>query len=414
MSTILRNHNFLFLFLGRLITNIGDSIYAIATIWLVYDLTKDPLFTGIATALVMIPGAFTFLIGPLVDRWSLRKILVRTQLIEFTLISIIPISYFLGFLNVWIILVIMPLAAFVEQFVYPAQQAALPKILGKDQLVQGNSLMSMAYQGTDLIFMGLSGVLIIIFGAMNLFIIDAITFVIAAGLFRMILISKDSQHGEMTKAKYKQELVEGFQVVKGSFISKFLILIIFANFIYGAINAILPAYADYRGNSAYFGLYLASLTTGILLGSLGASLLKRLPIGKTVIIGATLSSILWIFSSLAENYIISLILFGLSFIPIGYLNVTIFTILQISISEELIGRVFSFIGSITVLSMPLGAVIGGAVAKWIGAENVFIMGATGNILIAMFWLFTPNLRRYSSIIKNQEKIDSTDVEASLL
>ncbi|WP_456271822.1 MFS transporter [Bacillus sp. AK031] len=408
----LKNKNFFLLFLGRLITNIGDSIYAIAAMWLVYDLTKDPLFSGIAAALTMAPGVFTFLIGPLIDKWSLRNILVRTQLLEFFLISLIPLAYYLGVLNVWLVLIVMPIAAFIEQFVYPAQQSAMPRILLKDDLVEGNSLMSFAYQGTDLLFMGISGIMIVYFGAINLFVVDAFTFLLAAFLFKLIIVpkqkSQDSLYDSDSPKNYKQELIEGFNAVKNSFISKFLILIIFANFIFGSIQAILPAYADYRGSSAYLGFYLAALTGGILVGSLGAAILKKLPIGVTVIIGTFFSAFLWLASAMVEHTFVSVILFGFSFIPIGYLNVNIFSILQASTPENLIGRVFSFIGSITVLSMPAGALVGGAAAKIFGAETVFLFGCIGNFLIAFYWLFSPALRKYKSLIS----LDKSDQQVS--
>ncbi|EDL62874.1 MFS transporter [Bacillus sp. SG-1] len=406
----LKNKNFLLLFLGRLVTNIGDSIYAIATMWLVYDLTKDPFFSGIAAALTMAPGMLTFLIGPLIDRWSLRNILVRTQVLEFFLISLIPIAYYFDILSVWLILIIMPLASFIEQFVYPAQQAAMPRLLKKEDLVPGNSLMSFAYQGTDLAFMGISGLMIVYFGVINLFIFDSITFILAALLFRMIRIpsetSAETNQEPVSFTDYKKELNEGFKAVRGSFIAKFLILIIFANFIFGSIQAILPAYADFRGNSAYLGFYLAALTGGILIGSLVSAMLKKLPIGITVITGTFISALLWFSSAVIEHAVLSVILFGLSFIPIGYLNVNIFSIIQASTPENLIGRVFSFMGSITVLSMPLGALAGGFTAKVIGAETVFVVGCSGNLLIAFFWLFSPSLRSYTTIL-SMEKTEET-------
>lgn len=40
MLSVLKNKNFLFLILGRLVTNIGDSMYTVAAMWLVFDLSK--------------------------------------------------------------------------------------------------------------------------------------------------------------------------------------------------------------------------------------------------------------------------------------------------------------------------------------------------------------------------------------
>ena len=49
-----RNRNFLGL-LGRLVTNAGDSLYAVVAVWLVHDFTGSTVYTGIAEALLLLP-----------------------------------------------------------------------------------------------------------------------------------------------------------------------------------------------------------------------------------------------------------------------------------------------------------------------------------------------------------------------
>jgi hypothetical protein len=56
------------LFAGRVVTNVGDSLYFVAAMWLVYRLTGDPVYSGIAGFLTLAPAALQFLVGPLVDR----------------------------------------------------------------------------------------------------------------------------------------------------------------------------------------------------------------------------------------------------------------------------------------------------------------------------------------------------------
>lgn len=89
------NSNFRNLFLGRLITNAGDSIYFVAAIWMVYQLGGSAFYTGLVGAFTLLPKALQFMIGPLIDQWSLRKTLTTTQLLQFVLVLMIPIfSYF--------------------------------------------------------------------------------------------------------------------------------------------------------------------------------------------------------------------------------------------------------------------------------------------------------------------------------
>ncbi len=82
MHTLLRNRNFARLLAGRLLDNIGDSVYFVAAMWLVWELSGEEFFTGLAGFLVLEPSGLRFLFGPLVDRWDLRRILVRTQLVQ--------------------------------------------------------------------------------------------------------------------------------------------------------------------------------------------------------------------------------------------------------------------------------------------------------------------------------------------
>lgn len=70
---ILKNRNFLLLFLGRIFTNIGDSLYYVAAMWLVYKLSGNPFYSGLAGFLTLLPSALQFLTGPFVDRWPIKK-----------------------------------------------------------------------------------------------------------------------------------------------------------------------------------------------------------------------------------------------------------------------------------------------------------------------------------------------------
>ena len=182
------NATFRRLFVGRVITSVGDSLYFIGAMWLAYSLTGDPFYTGLAGFLTMIPRAFQFLAGPLVDRWSIRRTLVGTQLVQALVVATVPLVHLLGVLTVWHVLAIMPLLSALNQLVYPAQVAALPRILEDEELVAANSAFSIAYQGMDMVANGVGGVLIGLIGAVALFAIDAVTFGMAALVFATLSI----------------------------------------------------------------------------------------------------------------------------------------------------------------------------------------------------------------------------------
>ncbi|WP_276259744.1 MFS transporter [Haloglomus litoreum] len=180
---LLRNRDFALLVGGRLVTNAGDSLYYIAAMWLVYDLTGSELFTGLAGFLTMAPAALQFLFGPLVDRTPLERLLVGTQVVQGLLVLVVPAAHYLGVLSVWVVLTVMPLLSLLNQPVYPAQSAALPRIVDRDELVGANSVLTLAYQGVNAGFNALGGVVVAAFGAVTLFLVDSVTFAVATMLF---------------------------------------------------------------------------------------------------------------------------------------------------------------------------------------------------------------------------------------
>ncbi len=393
---LLRERNFLLLLIGRFTTNIGDSLYTIAAMWLVFELTDDPLYSGIAGFLTMLPTALQFLTGPIVDRWNVKKIMIYTQIGEFLLILLIPIAYYLGLLNAWLVLWIMPFASLINQFVYPAQSVLLPQLITKEQLPQGNSYMAIAAQGTDLVFTGLAGILISKIGSIQLYLIDAITFLIAAFLFAQIkiqFVSKSTASCKIGTQSYFKDLQEGYRFIKNSFIPIFLVASIVANFLLGAVLAALPSYALQRGGEVYYGYYLASLSAGILIGSLLGPGLSRFKLSQITIVGFFIAGILWLLASMMQSSMVSVLLFGCAQIIVGASNVLFASTLQGILNPQIIGRVFSFIASLASISAPIGALVGGMMASQVGSGIVFLSGSIGYLFVALYWLLHPVLRK---------------------
>lgn len=405
MFQLFKNRNFTLLILGRLTANIGDSIYYIAAMWLVYELGGSTFYTGLAGFLTLLPQTLQFLVGPLVDRWPLRKTLFITQILQGTLILIIPLSAWMGWLNVSVVLTVMPIVSLIGQFAYPAQTATLPRVLAKEQLVKGNSLFSFAYQGADMIFNAIAGFLVAIVGAITLFLIDSIPFAIAAILFSTLKLPSRQKEKKSIQSfplrslikRYIVDLQEGFHFVFKSIIAKMFIGSVIINFSLGAMTAILPAYADFRGGSEFYGLYLMAMSIGMLAGALIASLLENFPIGKLSIIFFLLGSIFWISSALVPIGLISVFLFSLAFIPIGSVNVILGAIGQRFIPQHLLARVFAVITSISTSIMPLGSLVGGTLSTLYGSTTIFIAAGFGIAFIAIVWLISSDLRQLPSV-----------------
>ncbi len=389
---ILKNRNFLLMFLGRIFTNIGDSLYYVAAMWLVYKLSGNPFYSGLAGFLTLLPSTLQFLTGPFVDRWSIKNTLVITQILQCILILIIPITHYFD-LTVQLLLIIMPIVAFIEQFAYPAQSKALPLLLHKTQLLKGNSLFSFAYQGIDLICTTLSGILVALLGAITLYVIDSFTFAITALLFFSLKMPQQAEtNTSLSTKQYFSDLKEGFSIVFRSLMGVFLIGSVVANFSIGMTMAILPSFADSLGGVKSYGFFLAAISAGSLIGALFSSWFGKRNVGRVSIIGFATGAIFWFLSTIVPFQWLSIILFGLAWIPIGATNILFATISQIVIPNQYIGRINTVIGSMGKIAMPFGSLIGGYTANVFSSQLIFALASIGILFISLVWLLHPKLR----------------------
>jgi MFS family permease len=429
MQTVLRNRDFRSLVVGRLVTNAGDSLYSVAAMWLVWELTYSPGMTALAGFLTRLPSVLQMFAGPLVDRWSLRRVLVWTQLVQAVLVLAVPAAWYLDGLTVEVVLVVMPLLSLCNQLVYPAQAALVPRLVEKAELVSANSALALAYQSADLVFNALAGILVAAVGAVALYLVDSVTFVVAALLFLSIRIpaagaSPDAPEsapavadggeevdGESTDdadGPYLADLREGVGYVRGTIVLPLLFGGVVANFALAATFPVLPAFsAAVTGSemgfvtslvgtlpsATIYGALLGAFAAGSLLGSLLASGLSGQPYGRLAIVGFLVSGVCWLGALAVPGVLATVLLFGLASVPIGATNVVAGAMIQSLVPETLLGRVSSVATSLTVALTPLGALVGGVVAETVSVEAAVVLGGAGLLFIAVYTFAMPSLRR---------------------
>lgn len=193
--------------------------------------------------------------------------------------------------------------------------------------------------------------------------------------------------------QYGRELGEGFRFVLGSIIAKFFIASVVANAAIGASLAILPAYADLRGGPQYYGFFMAAMSAGTLLGALISSSLERFRIGLLAISAFAMGACFWLVAALIPWVMASVLLYGMAWVPIGATNVMFAAVLQRIIPERLLARTFSVNASISASAMPLGPLVGGAMASSFGSHAVFLGTGFGVLFISAVWLVIPDLCR---------------------
>ncbi|MEZ3117642.1 MFS transporter [Halobaculum sp. MBLA0147] len=461
MSLLRSNREFRRLFVGRLTTNAGDSLYAIAAMWLVWELTRDPLFTGVAAFLTQAPSALGFLVGPLVDRWDLRRVLVVVQAVQAVLVLAVPLASLTGTLSVWVVLLVMPVLAAVDQFTGPAQTAALPLVVDDDRLTRANSLFATTAGAANGVFNALSGVLVALTGAVALYALDAVTFGVAALLFLGLRLDGDEETAETEVdgrsaesdvaegstdtdvdadesgpdettgaaeadgfdwAGYADELRSGAQYLRGSVLVPVVVGALVVNFTSAATMAVLPAFAAEFSGAQSYGFLMAAFAVGNLAGTAAAGVLPDRPFGELAVVCPLVTGVGFVAVAFVDWFPAVLALVVVALVPMGLFNVTFQSLVQSVVADDLLGRVSSLLKSGTSVAMPIGSVVGGAAAGVVGVRGLILGQAVAIATLGLAFAVSGRLRSIPTVADadpsalglgaDPDRADATSVSAS--
>ncbi|CEE01698.1 MULTISPECIES: MFS transporter [Bacillaceae] len=395
------NKNFTNLLFGRFLINLGDSLYYITIMWMVFDLTNNTLYTGIAGALFLLPEVFSFLYGPVIDRANKKNILVLFSLLQALLLFIILFIY-ANHLSIYAILLVLPFLAFLSEFTYPIEGTLIPKFVEKKDLTKANSMMSVAANGVELFFNAISGILIAATSIYTILVGNISIFILATIFFSLLKIKgstkTEKDQGEYT---YFSDLKIGLKFVSKREILELMIPFLILNFLLASLTVNLPAISQESFESASsYGILLTASGLGSMVGAIVSDFVsKRVKFGAIVIGTIVLYGAFWLIGLSIGGHFIYLFAF-LASISIGVINVIFSVLFQQLPPENMIGRVGTAISSLTTLFMPLGALLGGIVPQLIGSKPYVSGIAIFIMILGVSLVFVKSIRTKSYITEN--------------
>lgn len=396
-----KNKNFSILLFGRLITNFGDSIYSIATLTLIYSLTKSTFYSGITLFLISFTAILQIFISPIISKFNVKYFLIISQLLQAIILLVITYLIFIDKLHITTLIIFIVCISFINQIVYPIQLGLLPKIIKQQDLVKANSLFSIAYQGSDALFNSIGGFIITIFGSIYAFIINSLTFFINSVLF--IFLSSDLSKNEKTittQENYLSKLSNGIKIWNTPLLKPLLIGIIIINFSTSSLLTVLPEYSE---TSYFYGILLSVSGLGILIGAFlsNTQLLKNIRLSilyTTFILGIALSwgTLSILNNNSITNRIINFSLFLFGWILIGILNTYSQTMIQCVISKDKLDVAMSTMIGLSIAFTPLGALTAGILSTKYNTKTIIIITSLLIFCVFLFWLFNNNIRKLPS------------------
>ncbi len=386
-------HDFSRIWSASLITNLVDGVLRLAAPLLAVSLTEDPILIGALTALGLLPWLFFAIpIGAIVDRVDRRKALVLGNSLRAAIALFIAFAVSEGFINIWLLLISVFFFGICEVLVDTTSQAVLPQILDKSNYERGNSRLQISevivsqFAGAPL-----SGLLYAVSIALPFFF--STTGFILAGLLillfpfeREINVRKEGDAGQ-AKLGLKGDIKFALNYLyQDKQIFSIVVITTLLGFFYSLSNAIAPLFIlkELNVSPALFGVVLAIQGVGALAGSIAAPMVsKYLGRGKALAINVFFASLLVIFIGLSPNAYFFVAVSVLIGFTISVWNILLMSLYQSLIPPELYGRIHGARRTIVWGLMPIGALLGGVIARG-GLRLPFLIGGSIATLIAFF------------------------------
>ena len=386
-------HDFSRIWSASLITNLVDGVLRLAAPLLAVSLTEDPILIGALSALGLLPWLFFAIpIGAIVDRVDRRKALVIGNSLRAVIALFIAFAVSQDFINIWLLLISVFFFGICEVLVDTTSQAVLPQILDKSNYERGNSRLQISevivsqFAGAPL-----SGLLYAVSIALPFFF--STTGFILAGLLillfpfeRAINVRKEGDAGQ-AKLGLKGDIKFALNYLyQDKQIFSIVVITTLLGFFYSLSNAIAPLFIlkELNVSPALFGVVLAIQGVGALAGSIAAPMVsKYLGRGKALAINVFFASLLVIFIGLSPNAYFFVAVSVLIGFTISVWNILLMSLYQSIIPPELYGRIHGARRTIVWGLMPIGALLGGVIARG-GLRLPFLIGGSIATLIAFF------------------------------
>ena len=392
MLAILRQRNFALLWFGGFISFTGERALLVALPFYIYDQTHSTLITAIMVAAQILPYLlFGSLAGVFVDRWDRRRVMFVSQAVQAGAVLLLLLVRSPE--QLWIVYLVSLIQSCAGIFFGPAENALLPTLVGKDDLLAANSLNALNNNLGRLLGPPLGGALLALTGLPGVVVLNSAACAAAALLITLISVrphQREARHQEAGAAtawaRLWREWREGLRFVgKTPIVATLFTVLVLISFGGTMYTPLTPAFvADVLGGGpqALGWLMTVQAAGGIGGGLLIARLGKALAPGKLLGWSCVVTGLLLLVEFNVPYLPLALTMSFLVGISAVATSAAAQTLAQQSIPDELMGRASGALGTTTAL-LSLFSVLGlaGALGDVVGLVPMLNV-ATGITLLA--------------------------------
>jgi MFS family permease len=396
-----RNRSFRQLWLGQVVSQMGDWFDTIALYTIILRLTGSGRDVGLLLVARFVPSFFFGPIaGVIADRFSRQRIMIVSDVLRAIVV--------LGFLFVrrpdqlWIIYVLTVFQLGLSTFFEPAKTAAIPSIVEDRELVAANAISSVTWSAMLTLGAAMGGFITSLFGTNAAFILDAASYVLSAVLIGSIRLPKrrkrERQKLSVGRLLGITETIEGIRYVKDRPRVLALLLVKPAWGLGGGILTLLAVFGERifpvgKNAAGGIGVLFAARGIGTAVGPIVARRIsgegdKRMlaSIGIAFLIGGAF----YIAFGSSASFIFALIVLGMAHCGGSILWVFSTVLLQRGVVDSFRGRVFAAELALLTLTMAASNYVTGELLDRVGISPRIVTVGIGIffLLPGIVWFIT--------------------------
>lgn len=208
MKSLLKNQSFLIIWIGKGVSELGNTFSSFVMSWLVYTITGSKLAMGSIMVAFLVSRSVSLLwSGPYLDRWNRKYVMVFSEWSR-SLTFIFPlVMYLTNSLEVWHLVVVLILTGLTAPLYQPSSMAYIGQVFKKEQLLKANSIIDTT--GQVMMFLGplLSGLLLYVIGIE--WILTMLITLLGLSGFALMFLPNVKGEEKAIKEKWFTQLKEG-------------------------------------------------------------------------------------------------------------------------------------------------------------------------------------------------------------
>jgi MFS family permease len=353
----------------------------------VLALDVDELEIGVLTALTTAPVLFIGLpAGAWVDRLRRRPVLVTANLAEAAITVTIPIAWWAGSLTIWQLYAVALLVGVCGVFMDVAQQSYLPRLVGRENLLEANTKLQGVRSVVKMGGPGVAGPVVQVLTAPFAMVVNVVLSglsALAIGSIRKI----EERPVRPPGANLLREVREGLRfVLEHGMLRAIAICNATFNFAWAAFGAMLILYLarDLGLPESLIGVFFTCAGVGSVIGVvLSRRVVALLGQGPTIWMAPAVSApFLLVVPFSRPGVTVWFGAFAYLLVSVGQVvyNITQVSFRQQLTPERLMGRMSATMRFLVWGTMPLGALAGGVLGQVVGSRGaLWVAGAIGSL-----------------------------------